>query len=223
MSVKGLPISQLIAAIREASLHSVVNALDDGCDIETADQHGLPGLPLRTACFSGNIEIVRELIQRGADVNAPGSDGPGMPLRLALRARNFDIAALLLASGAEVPPGITLPDELQPGKQPAETKALEIPALEFTPAPKESQPADFIPESHAAASPEADKSIENYQVDEEVEITSSYGLDTNMLTMDLLRFDEEPGKETPAAAGEKSQETPAGSKKAGFWKSSRNP
>jgi hypothetical protein len=212
MSGKGPAISKLIEAIRQASLHQLISALDDGCDIEEADQHGYPGLPLRTACFSGKVEIVRELINRGANINAAGADGPGMPLRLALRAGNTEIIRLLLSSGAEVPPGVTLPADLPAETEKSAPATPEIPALEFAPAPKESTPADFLPE-HAAepASPP-----ENYPVDEEVDITASYGLDTNLLNMDMLRFDEQASKAEATA-----QENSGEAKKGSFWKSGR--
>ena len=59
-------------------------ALDHGGDIEEADIHGDPGLPLRIACFKGHIDIVRELIRRGADIHAPNAQGKGGPIRMAL-------------------------------------------------------------------------------------------------------------------------------------------
>ncbi|MFZ2268629.1 MAG: ankyrin repeat domain-containing protein [Azonexus sp.] len=222
MSVKGAAISKLIEAIRQASLHGLINALDAGCDIEEADQHGLRGLPLRTACFSGKVEIVRALIERGADVNAAGYDGPGMPLRLARRAGNSDIIRLLLASGATVPPDVTLPADLlaepeipEIPEQPV-ISIPEIPAMEFTLAPKESSLADFLPElpaSQPAPSPE------NYQIDEEVDIRASYGLDTNLLNMDMQRADEGADQ---AGQPQDAAKTPGEQKKGGFWRSGRN-
>lgn len=221
MSAKGAPISKLIEAIRQASLHGMISALDAGCDIEEADQHGLRGLPLRTACFSGKVEIVRELIARGADVNAAGYDGPAMPLRLALRSRNADIIKLLLASGAEVPPDVTLPAELlaEAKAEPATPAVVipEMPAIEFTPAPMESSPSDFIPGEATAETPAAPAS---YEVDEEVDITASYGLDTNLLNMDMLSF-EEKQEQAEAAALKNSAADQEVAKKGGFWKSGR--
>jgi hypothetical protein len=226
MSATGFPISQLITAIRQASLPAVINALDAGADIEEADQHGQAGLPLRTSCFAGNVEVVRELIVRGANVNAAGSDGPGMPLRLALRARNMEIVALLLACGAQVPPGVTLPPELQADRQKTPTRQQEMPAIEFTPPPRPvSPPAELFPELPLATTtlPAPAQGIENYHVLEEVDITANYGLDTNLLTLDMLRQNEEAAK---AAAQKTQQPTSANApqdKKPGFWKSRQNP
>lgn len=224
MTAKGSSIStsKLIEAIRQASIHRVVSALDAGCDIEEADQHGHRGLPLRTACFSGKPEIVRELIERGANVNASGSDGPGMPLRLALRARNKEIVKLLLASGAEIPPGVTLPVEYQAGHEEHEEPLPEFPPMEFKPAPKVSSREDFLPDEQSPApSPEATDSGENHPLIEEVDITASYGLDTNLLNMDMLSFNEDADKAKQAAAGKTSPGTTE-QKKGGFWKSGRH-
>lgn len=221
MSAKGTPISKLIEAIRQASLHRLVSALDDGCDIEEADQHGLRGLPLRTACFSGNVEIVRELIKRGADVNAAGYDGPGMPLRLALRAGKPEIIRLLLASGANLPPGLVIPPEFLAEPAAPVIAIPEIPAMEFAPVSKESILADFLPDP-ASARPASGRVVypDNYHVDEEVDITANYGIDTNTLNMDMLRFDDQADK-GEAAAGEEPAKKPAEQKKGGFWKSGR--
>lgn len=226
MSAKGFPISQLITAIRQGSLQAVIDALDAGAEIEEPDQHGQAGLPLRTSCFAGNVEVVRELIQRGANVNAAGSDGPGMPLRLALRARNMEIAALLLACGAQIPPGITLPPELQPNYQKTPVKPLEMPAIEFTPMPRPAPPpADLLPDLPLPppAPPAPAQGIENYHVLEEVDITANYGLDTNLLTLDMLRQDEEAEKAAAQKAEQPTSANASADKKPGFWKSRQNP
>ena len=76
MTNKGSTASKLIAAIRAGRLNGVINALDDGADIEEPDMHGSRGLPLRTACFEGNLAIVRELLTYGANPNAAASHGP---------------------------------------------------------------------------------------------------------------------------------------------------
>lgn len=215
MSAHGFAISKLIEAIRQGHIHGVIRALDGGCDIEEADQHGHPGLPLRTACFSGKPEIVHELIKRGANVNAAGSDGPNMPLRLALRARNADIVRLLLANGAEVPAGLTVPAEyLVPPEKPSELPP-EFPPMEFETAPKVSSREDFLPE-HPASSPatEAPAGEKEYHILEEVDITANYGLDTNLLNMDMERFNEDADKTKQSVTAEQ--------KKGGLWKSGRH-
>lgn len=95
--------SALMNAVRTGNLDGVVLAIAHGADIEESDMHGHPGLPLRTACFSGHYDIVLTLLDHGANVNAPTAEGNGAPLRLARRARHQHIASLLLERGAELP------------------------------------------------------------------------------------------------------------------------
>lgn len=198
MSGKKFAPSQLVAAIRAGRLSGVVSALDDGADIEEADIHGCPGLPLRTACFEGDIAIVRELLRYGASPNAMAADGPGAPLRLALRSGHPEVAALLLQYGAEIPSGVDLPASVaeSQGKLPLPTDDAPVPRL---PEQLETEAPSVSPaeETH----PYLDFSIE------EVDVNSCYGTDTNLLTMDLLRSNAKP--DSPAEPTE-----PA----AGFWK-----
>lgn len=102
--------SALRRAVEKGNLKAAMIALDHGGDIEETDIHGDPGLPLRIACFKGHIDIVRELIRRGADIHAPNAQGKGGPIRMALRGEHRTIVALLLAHGAE------MPDTLPPAK-----------------------------------------------------------------------------------------------------------
>lgn len=68
--------SALRRAIERGDLQAVHVAIDHGAEIEEADMHGDPGLPLRIACFKGYASIVEALIKRGASVNAPNCQGP---------------------------------------------------------------------------------------------------------------------------------------------------
>lgn len=111
MTAKGLTKNTLIDAIRANNLSGVLSALGDGFDVNLPDVHGCSGLPLRTACFEGNLAIVRELLNRGANPNAAASDGPGAPLRLALRNGHQDVADLLLQNGALPSGDTTIPAE----------------------------------------------------------------------------------------------------------------
>lgn len=78
-------------------------ALDHGADIEEADIHGDSGLPLRIACFKGHLDIIHELIRRGADIHAPNAQGLGGPIRMAHRGGHQKIIDLLLTHGAQLP------------------------------------------------------------------------------------------------------------------------
>ena len=101
--------SALRRAIEKGCLASVRAALDHGAAIEEADMHGSPGLPMRIACFNGHVQIVLELIERGADIHAPNAEGAGGPIRMAARGQHIEVIDLLLAHGAQVPADIQLP------------------------------------------------------------------------------------------------------------------
>lgn len=98
--------SDLRQAVERGDLSALRLALEAGGDIEEADIHGDPGLPLRVACFAGHLEVVRELIAHGARIDAPNDQGVGGPMRAALRGGHDAIVKLLEASGA-APAGLT--------------------------------------------------------------------------------------------------------------------
>jgi len=186
--------SPLIEAIRANSLHRVVAALEDGADVEEKDIHGYAGLPLRTACFSGNVPIIRELLDHGADVNAPTADGPGAPLRAALRAGHTEIVALLLSHDALIPFGLEIPlsvyeraKELTSGN----SESLDIPMLEFD---RDAMPSVSTPQSVETDSKTAHggnviefSSVVPDEKIEEVDLRGVYGVDTSVLTLDFER------------------------------------
>lgn len=171
MTSFAIQASCLIDAIRSGNLVSVINALNDGGDIDEPDIHGFHGLPLRTACFTGNLAIVRELLGHGANPNAGASDGPGSPFRLALRCKHFDVAALLLQAGAMVPDGITV----DPAVYAISFTPLAIDAGAPTlPASPDSNIIEFVP---------ADIILDASEDD--------FGTQTNALGTDLLFLEED--------------------------------
>jgi hypothetical protein len=101
--------SALLQAIEQGDLQAVLTALEHEANLEEADIHRAPGLPLRSACFHGHLEIVRELIRRGANIDAPNGDGSGGPIRAAVRGKHPAIIDLLVAHGAQIPPDLPLP------------------------------------------------------------------------------------------------------------------
>nr|MBL8412171.1 ankyrin repeat domain-containing protein [Dechloromonas sp.] len=101
-----LTSSDLRQAVERGDLQALRLALDAGGDIEEADIHGDPGLPLRIACFAGHLDIVHELISRGARIDAPNDLGAGGPMRAALRGGHDAIVKLLAAYGAKTPAGL---------------------------------------------------------------------------------------------------------------------
>lgn len=206
--------SKLMTAIRGNNLNGVIAALDDGDDVEEADIHGFGGLPLRTACFEGNLPIIRELLAHGANVNAPGSSGTGMPLRLALRGGHRVAASLLIKQGAHIPPDLTIDDELLHGAMLSEPIAPENPAFEVPEAITKKAAAE--PESNLI---EFETSGLQSEI-EEVQILSCRGTDTNFLAMDLMRFNDEGDEAAPRTAQETPTETSQKEEaKPSFWQS----
>lgn len=178
MTAKGYTPSSLIEAIHAGQLSGVINALNDGADIEMADMHGYRGLPLRAACFEGNLAIIRELLNRGADVNAVASDGPNAPVRLALRKGHEDVATLLLQHGATMPTSFEAPTKSFASAEEPMLEPAEIPML-----------PDSKPESNIIEFTRA----EAFLTPDEVDSPSQFGTETNVLSMDLLFLDEGDG------------------------------
>ena len=139
--------SELMNAIRAGNLDGVLLAIGHGANLEEADMHGFPGLPMRTACFAGHYDIVLALIEHGADVNAPTAEGNGAPLRLAQRAKHQHIVSLLLERGAD------RPCEPAPSPKPL-TKSTPLPVTEVTKNSAESPPV-----TESTASPLAPSGI----------------------------------------------------------------
>jgi hypothetical protein len=215
MAVKPFTPSKLIAAIRSGLLDEVIVAIAEGADIEEPDMHGFVGLPLRTACFAGDIAIVRELLNRGADINAVASDGPGAPLRLAQRGKNQEILALLLAHGTESMPG-TRP--APPATTPIEALPLRPDEAVAHPPVKAEEAPPALPDNtieFTRDEPEATVDIE------EIHLTSSYGIDTNLLTLDLLRMSESEHA-TVAQSETPGNKTSTNNGPSVFWKSRGN-
>lgn len=201
MAYKNAGPSKLMEAVRAGNLQGVVSALESGSDVDEADVHGFRGLPLRTACFSGNAAIVRELLARGANIDAGTADGPGAPLRLALRSGHKQLVTLLLDEGAAIPSGVVIDPELIPAGHPrldSTTSAIDNPfdnLIEF------SSDRPGITDTHLAR---------------------PTGTETNVLTMDLLRFNENDDASLPSRERNLDQEllidpehmwSPPGSKK----------
>lgn len=214
MAAKFFTPSKLMAAIRAGRLDEVINAIATGGNIEEADMHGFAGLPLRTACFEGNLAIVRELLNRGADINAIAGDGPGAPLRLAQRGKHQEIIALLLAHSAGAMP------TNKPAPSP--TANTEAPPLQPAEVPSdEPVKADESP----AVLPGNNIEFTRYEPDEtvdieEIDLTAGYGVDTNLLTLDLLRMSEAEDAKV-VHSGAPNEKTSAKKEKTGFWKSRR--
>lgn len=186
MTAKGLTTSNLIEAVRAGRLSGVINALDQGADIETPDMHGCRGLPLRAACFEGKLAVVRELLSHGANPNAAASDGPGAALRLALRKGHREIVALLLQQGAQIPEGTVIDPEIFL----IECAPLAVEA--HVPSLPDARPDKVIEFSPAAMTLPV----------EDMDISATFGTETNAMSMDLLFLeDNEAHHASPPPAG----------------------
>lgn len=149
--------------------------------------HGCLGLPLRTACFLGNITIVRELLERGANPNTTTQDGPGAPLRLALRRNHREVIALLLQHGASIPEGVTIDPVLLTAAKNAVTGPVVTPVL-----PEKEQPdnlIEFTPSGISFAPPVDD-------------VVGEVGSDTQALGLELLLFEEDDSLRSPSKKGD---------------------
>lgn len=206
MTIKGFTTNKLINAIRAGSLSGVLTALNDGGDIEMPDMHGFSGLPLRTACFEGNLAVVRELLNRGANPNAIASDGPGAPLRLALRKGHQDIAELLLQKGAMALEGTTISSETPDASSTDEVVTLTPPEkkpdniVEFSPSdtPLPTAVAIALPLNESKPGNLIEFSPSDIPLPtDDAETSSNFGTDTSLLSMDLLFLDE---NESPNAS-----------------------
>lgn len=74
--------------------------LDAGFAVDLRDQHGMTAL--HHACVLRRLELVRILLDRGADVNADEERIWGNPLHIAVQQGFLDGAVLLLERGARV-------------------------------------------------------------------------------------------------------------------------
>jgi hypothetical protein len=97
------PILDLLKAIRAGNLTEVRLALDAGAQLESPDE---PGLAIGMACFYGHLDIVRELVARGAAVNFPDNRMPDSPLSMAVRGCHLEVVRSLIELGAVVPAGM---------------------------------------------------------------------------------------------------------------------
>jgi uncharacterized protein len=95
----------LLKAIRTGNLGEVKALLDGGASL---DGEGEPGLAMGMACFLGHVEIVRELVARGAAVNLDDNASATSPLAMAVRGQRKEVARLLIELGADLPDGMQI-------------------------------------------------------------------------------------------------------------------
>jgi ankyrin repeat protein len=85
-------------AARENDTHLIEYLLDCGIDLATADLH----YALGDACYKGNFDVIKMLIELGADVNGGDYGASENPLMHAARHGHLEIAQYLLENGADI-------------------------------------------------------------------------------------------------------------------------
>jgi hypothetical protein len=166
------PAIDLLRAIRTGRLHEVRAVLDAGAPVELLDGRGDPGLPLGVACFMGYVDIVRELVRRGAKVNSADNTQPTSPLSMAIRGSRTEVVKILIELGAEVPPN------METGLTKQEMMIARWRGQHYG--------------SKTVAPPETGN--EQEPVFEEIEMVRCYGTDTAVLDADMIRAAREMDK-----------------------------
>lgn len=93
----------LIVAAEQNDTYMVKQLIDTGADVNklaSPSSNDEAFSPLSTAVLAGNAEMLRVLIEHGADVNCTLGSSFSTPLSFALRRNRLDIVSMLLASGA---------------------------------------------------------------------------------------------------------------------------
>jgi len=91
---------QLLAATRKGDVVGVNRLLDDGANVNARTRYD--STPLFFACDRGHLEIVRLLIERGADLNVKDNFYNATALGWAMNKKHDAIVALLIEKGVDV-------------------------------------------------------------------------------------------------------------------------
>lgn len=89
---------EFFAAARKGDIAALKTHLDSGVDVNAKTRYGATALSY--ACDKGHVEVVRFLIERGADVNARDTFYGEVPLGWALSHGHAQVVKLLLDKGA---------------------------------------------------------------------------------------------------------------------------
>ena len=90
---------ELLAAARKGDLAAVKAQLDKGVNVNAKNRYGATALAY--ACDRGNVDIVKLLIERGADVNVKDSFYGATPISWASGNGHTEVVKLLLDKGAK--------------------------------------------------------------------------------------------------------------------------
>lgn len=224
----------------------VAELIRRGADINARGGDG-PGQPLRLAVRTRQRAIITLLLESGANIPAGleiSHEFLASGKTQDLPALEMPVAEKPAVQAAEppAPPKPELPPlEMTPMEKPeppaiAEpaAAAYELPPLELT-SSATSSPAsstelaepDLLLENPELPPLEMDSSARmpapidpaDFEIIENIDIGRSYGTDTNLLTMDMLRYNEE---QEQAAAAAEAPPAKAEAGKSSFWKSGRN-
>ncbi|MBN1647141.1 MAG: ankyrin repeat domain-containing protein [Spirochaetales bacterium] len=89
-----------LKAIEEENTEIIILFLDSGMPLEIYNDHGTPALSL--AVKTGNIELVKRLIERSSNINIENIFSNRIPLQEAAGEGFADITDLLIRSGADI-------------------------------------------------------------------------------------------------------------------------
>lgn len=95
------PVSRLLTAAGQGDADEVLRLLDEGVPIDAVDNGRFPFTALMHAAFRGRVEVVRLLLDRGADVTREDLDS-FTAITLAAREGHWEIVKLLTDHGADV-------------------------------------------------------------------------------------------------------------------------
>jgi ankyrin repeat protein len=89
---------ELITAVKEDDISSMENLISSGADLNRPDSFGWTALSWAAA--KGKLEIVKLLLERGANPHATGRD-QRKASKIALAAGHVEVAAIIRAAGAD--------------------------------------------------------------------------------------------------------------------------
>ena len=98
----GIGGSPFSIAVKRNDFEMIDCLLDYGADVNFSELGSLfDNTPLMAACATGNIDMVYQLIQLGAEVNKVGGNGKS-PLQIAVEANSKQLVSYLLEVGANI-------------------------------------------------------------------------------------------------------------------------
>lgn len=95
-------VEKLYTAIENKDLKSVKECFNQGIEVNFIDYARNRHTPLMWASQYGNNDIVKYLIEQGAEVNKTQNFNRDYPLVLATKQENIDIVKTLIANGADL-------------------------------------------------------------------------------------------------------------------------